>query len=198
MPRCRPSRTGLRSTCADKGALGHCLKTQVPSGSPSIKRCDVRAMWSRSRASQEHQPCCKHAADSHGGFCASCLWLSCLLLAVTCGWQMLSLCPGIWAHQIAWRQLSRPWVRHGHQVNTWTCRSHHGAVPWHCVGILGKDGGSPQNPQHGCRAQSTRLWVPLIKGKKFQSTAPLPKDERASPYSSRSPQQLAAEPTLML
>lgn len=91
---------------------------------------------------------------------------------------------------------------HGCATATWTCRSHHGAVPWHpshhCMGILGKDGGSPRHPQHGCRAQSTLLWVPLIKGKKFQSTAPLPKDERASPYSSHSPQQLAAEPTLML
>lgn len=90
----------------------------MPSGSPSIKHCDVWAMcssmWSRSRASQEHQTCCKHAADLHGVFCAFCLWLLCLLLAVTCGWQMLSLCPGIRAHQIAWRQLSGPWVRHGH------------------------------------------------------------------------------------
>lgn len=44
----------------------------MPSGSPSIKHCDVWAMcssmWSRSRASQEHQTCCKHAADLHGFF----------------------------------------------------------------------------------------------------------------------------------
>lgn len=48
-------------------------------------------------ASDMLQTCCGLAQ----GFCASCLWFLCLLLAVMYGWQMLSLCPRIQAHQIA-------------------------------------------------------------------------------------------------
>ena len=101
----------------------------------------------------------------------------------TCSWAWWAL-PGL-----GWTIPDAPHVRQ----STWAGRVR--GSPQHPPGMAGSKTPCPRVKHAGVGTWLQPLHHTVIKQERFQSAAPLSKDESASPNRLRSPQQLAAEPT---